>query len=147
MSETVAQPSEPLGQDSALLTAYGFVPNLFRVQGQVPLLIEAEANLINAVVTREDRLSRQQKETILFSVADARANDYCRTLYGRAGTSRSGDDTAILNCAIKLARHTPWYSRNDVEVLRRCGFDDAGILEIVATTALGQMLCTLADGL
>ena len=147
MSATVAQPNDPLGQDSALLTAYGFVPNLFRAQGQLPLVIEAETRLIDAVVTREDRLSRRQKETVLFSVADARANDYCRALYGCAITNRSGDDTAILNFAVKLARHTPWFSRNDVEVLRGSGFDDAGILEVVATTALGQMLCTLADGL
>src|SRR5215469_12753244 len=107
MSETVAQPNDPLGQDSALLAAYGFVPNLFRAQGQLPLVIEAETHLIDAVVTREYRLSRRQKEAILFVVADARANDYCRALYGSAMAGRSGDDTAVLKFAIKLARHTP----------------------------------------
>jgi len=147
MSETVAQPGEPLGQDSAFLAAYGFVPNLFRAQSKLPLAIEAEAHLINAVATREDRISHRQKEAILFSVADARANDYCRALYGSAMAGRSGDDTAVLKFAIKLARHTPWFSRNDVEVLKASGFNDASILEVVATTALGQMLCTLADGL
>jgi len=82
MSDTIEERSEPLGQDGALLNAYGFVPNLFRAQGQLPLAIEAEAHLLNAVVIRENKLSRRQKEAILFSVADARANNYGRALYG-----------------------------------------------------------------
>jgi RNA polymerase sigma-70 factor, ECF subfamily len=147
MRETAAARSEPLGQDGALLTAYGFVPNLFRAQSQLPRAIEAEGILIDAVVIRENKLSRRQKEAILFCVADARANDYCRALYGGALAGRSGDDSALLNFVVKLAGHTPWFSRNDVEFLKGFGFDDASTLEIVATTALGQMLCTLAEGL
>ena len=146
MSKTIAE-REPLGQDGALLNAYGFVPNLFRAQGQLPLAIEAEAHLLNAVVIRENNLSRRQKEAILFCVADARSNDYCRALYGGTLAGRSRDDAALLDFAVKLARHTAWFSRNDVEVLKGYGLDDASILEVVATIALGQMLCTLAEGL
>jgi len=137
----------PLGQDGALIAAYGFVPNLFRAQGQLPLAIEAEGHLLDAVVIHENKLSRRQKEAILFCVADARANDYWRALYGGALAGRSTEDSAFLNFAVKLAKHMPWFSRNDVEVLKGYGFDDASILEVVATTALGQMLCTLSDGL
>jgi RNA polymerase sigma-70 factor, ECF subfamily len=147
MGESLAARNEPLGQDGGLVAAYGFVPNLFRAQSQLPLVIEAEEGLINAVVIRENRLSRDQKEALLHGVASIRENDYCQTLYGRALPVLSADDSAVLKFALKLARHTPCFSRNDVEVLRGRGFDDAAILEAVATTALGQMLCTLADGL
>jgi RNA polymerase sigma-70 factor (ECF subfamily) len=147
MSATIEERTEPLGQDGTLLNAYGFVPNLFRAQGQLPLAIEAEAHLLTAVVIRENSLSRGQKQGILFGVADPRSNDYCRALHGGAQVGRSGDDAALLDFAAKLARHTPWFSRNDVELLKGYGFDDASVLEVVATTALGQMLCTLAEGL
>lgn len=146
MSEILAERGEPLGH-GAVVHAYGFVPNLFRSQSQLPRAIEAEGILLDAVVIRENKLSRRQKEAILFCVADARANDYSRALYGGALAGRSGDDTAVLNFAVKLARHAPWFSSQDVEALKRLGFDEASILEIVATTALGQMLCTLANGL
>jgi RNA polymerase sigma-70 factor (ECF subfamily) len=147
MSGTLAARNEPLGQDGGLVAAYGFVPNLFRAQSQLPLVIEAEERLIDAVVMCDNRLSRRQKEAILLCVANVRENDYCRALYGRALPTLSADDSVVLKFTVKLAKHTPWFSGNDVEVLKGCGFDDAAILETVATTALGQMLCTLADGL
>jgi RNA polymerase sigma-70 factor, ECF subfamily len=147
MGETMGAWSEPLGHEGGLLAAYGFVPNLFRVQSQLPLAIEAEENLLNAVVIRENRLSRRQKETILLCVADVRKSEYCRTLYGSALPGQSSHDSAVLMFAIKLATHMPWFARDDVEMLRRRGFDDGAILEIVTTIALGQMFCTLANGL
>jgi RNA polymerase sigma-70 factor, ECF subfamily len=147
MSETLAARNEPLGQDGGLAAAYGFVPNLFRAQSQLPRAVEAEERLIDAVVIRENRLNRRQKEAILLCVANIRENDYCRALYGRAVSALSANDSAFLKFAVKLAKHTPWFSGKDVSVLKGCGFDDAAILETVATTALGQMLCTLADGL
>jgi RNA polymerase sigma-70 factor, ECF subfamily len=147
MSDNLASRSESLGQDAGLIAAYGFVPNLFRRQSQLPLAVEAQKQLIEAVVIREHRLSRHQKEAILLCVADARKNDYCRALYGHALPGQSIDDSAILKFAVKLAQYPLWISRNDVEALKECGFEDAAILEVVAATALGQMLCTLAEGL
>jgi RNA polymerase sigma-70 factor, ECF subfamily len=147
MSETVAARNEPSGRYGVLIAAYGFVPNLFSAQSGLPRAIEGEERLIDAVVMQENRLSRRQKEAILLCVANVRESDYCRALYGRAVPALSANDSALLKFAVKLARHTPWFSGNDVEMLRGCGFEDAAILEAVATTALGQMLCTLADGL
>lgn len=146
MTEILAPRNEPLGQDGGLVAAYGFVPNLFRAQSHLPLAVVAEERLIEAIAIRENRLSRRQKEAILLCVADARENDYCRGLYGCAVPGHSADDV-LLRFAFKLSRQTPWFSGNDVEVLKACGLDDAAILEVVATIALGQMLCTLADGL
>src|SRR2546422_589151 len=106
MGETLAARNEPLGQHGGLVAAYGFVPNLFRAQSQLPLVVEAEERLIDAIVIRENRLSREQKEAILLCVADARENDYCRALYGRAVPGASVGDSAVLKFAVKLARHT-----------------------------------------
>src|SRR5712691_10729807 len=148
MSETLATRNEPLGRYGGLVAAYGFVPNLFRVQSELPRAIEAEERLIDTVVIRKNSLSRSQKDTILYGVARVRENDYCRALYGHALPAVSADDdSALLKFTLKPAKHAPWFSGNDVEALKRCGFNDVAILEAVATTAVGQLLCTLAEGL
>jgi RNA polymerase sigma-70 factor, ECF subfamily len=138
---------ESLPQNMNLAAVYGFVPNLFLCQNELPRAIEAEERLINAVVVRESRLSRGQKEAILHCVADVQKNDYCRALYGHALPTTSGGDSALFTFAIKLTKYMPWFSRSDAQALRQRNFDDESLLEAASTTALGQMLCTLADGL
>ena len=146
MSRSPTTPREQL-KHPQLVAAFGFVPNLFDAQGQLPRAIEAEERLIDAVVVCENRLSRPQKESLLCGVANVRKSDYCRALFGNAHPAASPEDSAILRFALKLAKQGPFVSGNDVEVLRGAGFEDAAILEAVVTTALGQMLCTLAEGL
>ena len=131
MSETIAKPTEPFGQDSALRNAYGFVPNLFIAQSLLPLAIDAEAHLLNAVVIREDRLSRRQKENILLRVAEARENDYCRALYGGALPGQSSDDTSILkfaNMLMKIPRQCSGMTSDGVAVpFASCNLGTCGI--------------------
>jgi RNA polymerase sigma-70 factor, ECF subfamily len=143
MSQRVAMQSEPIGLYPGLVAAYGFVPNLFQAQGALQPVIEAEERLIQSGVLHETRLSGQQKESLLGAVACARENVYCLTLY----SASLEDDAPLLRFAVKLAKQAPWVSQHDIEALRNDGLDDIAILEAVATTALGQMLCTLADGL
>ncbi len=145
MSESHAIRNEPFGQCPGLVEAYGFVPNLFRAQSELPRVIEAEERLIDAVVVQGNALSRRQKESLLQTVASVGENHYCQALYRQAIPVEA--DSALLKFVLKLAKHTPWFCANDVEALRRNGFDDATILEAVVTTAVGQLLCTLADGL
>jgi len=139
--------NELIEPDARLVAAYGFVPNLFRAQGELPRAIEAEERLIDAVVVREDRLSRQQKQSVLRGVASVWDNDYCLALYGNAPSVVFAQDSALLKFAVKLAKRAPWVSGNDMAALGESGLDDVAILEAIATTAIGQMLCTLADGL
>ena len=147
MSEILQAWNEALPQDMKLAAVYGFVPNLFLCQTQLPQVIEAEERLINAVVVRGSEMSRSNKEAILRCVADVQKNDYCRALYGNALPAASVGDSALFTFAIKLARFTPWFSKSDISALKECGFSDESVLEAVATIALGHMLCTLADGL
>jgi len=129
-----------------LADLYGFVPNLFRVQEDLSRIVADEAQLIAAVVLPEGRLSRQQKENLLYRVACARQSEYCIALYAPTQPGGDAETHALLNFAQKLACYGPWISARDIEALARSGFDDQAILGVIATTALGQMLCTLAEG-
>ena len=147
MSEILSSPNGPQNSGATFVAAFGFVPNLFLAQSESLLAVEAEEWLIDAIVLREGRLSRRQKEAILLRVADARENDYCRALFGRAAQSPSGIDPILLKFSHELAARTFWFSNSHVEELQQTGFDHVAILEAISTVSLGQLLCTLADGL
>lgn len=56
-------------------------------------------------------------------------------------------DRAMLDYAVKLTRE-PWTAREeDVDGLRRLGFDDTAVLDIVQVTAYYAFVNRLADGL
>ena len=147
MTESFPIPNEPLGQYPGLVAAYGLVPNLFRAQCELPRVIEAEERLVDAILVRENVLSRLQKENILHRVASVWGNGYCEAIHRQSPRVVSEKESALLQFAGKLARQAPWCSEKDVQGLRDRGFEDAAILESVITTALGRFLCTLADAL
>ena len=134
-----------------LVAVYGFLPNLFRVQSAIPHAIEAEQRLIDAVVVRQGRLSRSQKDAILNGVATVRGNDYCRALFGHSLAAMpghsSGLHSALFDFSLKLAKHGPWVSESDLLILKSSGFDETAVLEAIVTTGIGVMFCTVADGL
>lgn len=149
--ECMRQPAtisnDPMRPYPRMIAAYGFLPNLFRVQSALPGVIEAEQQLIEAVVVRPGRFSRTEKEAILNSVATVRGSDYCRALFGHSLAAAPDRNTVLSDFSLKLAKHGSWVSGRDIEALREAAFDDTAILEAVATTAVAVMLCTLADGL
>ena len=77
-------PEIPLDPSSAALAIlrenYGFVPGLFRAQGSLPRLVEAEASLANAILFHDTTLSRIEKESVVLTEAAARGNAYCAAL-------------------------------------------------------------------
>lgn len=123
------------------------MPNLFRTQSLVPHAIEAEQRLIQAVVVRRGRLSREEKEAILHGVAAVRGSDYCRVLFGHGLQASPNRNPILFHFSLKLAKYGPRISGPDVAALQDSGFDDKAILEAMVTTGVGLMLCTLADGL
>jgi len=74
MSGSVATRNEPIGVYRGLVEAYGFVPNLFAMQKELPRVVEAEQRLIDAIAVRENRLNRRQKDWLLLTVASVRDN-------------------------------------------------------------------------
>jgi RNA polymerase sigma-70 factor, ECF subfamily len=147
----MSQPATISNQSSRsypqLIGAYGFVPNLFLAQSAIPQAIEAEQKLINTVVFRQGRLSRDHKDAILNGVATVRGSDYCRALFGHSLAALPDRNSALFAFSLKLAKHGPWVSERDVLTLKNSGFDERAILEAIVTTGVGVMLCTLADGL
>jgi RNA polymerase sigma-70 factor (ECF subfamily) len=147
MSQSATISNDPPRSYPQLVAAYGFLPNLFRAQIAIPRAIEAEQRLIDTVVVRPGRLSRDQKDAILNGVATVRASDYCRALFGHSLGTVPDRNSALFDFCLKLAKHGPWVSGRDVLTLKNSGFDERAILEAIVTTGVGLMLCTLADGL
>ena len=147
MDRTLAKENEQTSPSRGLIEAYGFIPNLFVVQKQLPRVIEAEQRLIDAIALREYGLSRRMKDSLFRTVASARGNDYCRALHARTHPNKGEENPALIAFANKLAKHAPWVGKHDVEALRAAGFEDSLILETVLIVALGQLLCTLANAL
>ena len=150
----------------AFRESFGFVPNLLRAQTLLPRVIEAQAKLEGAMRLQEGAISRIQKERILLSIGVDRRDAYCMTLDSKVlsslGASEgqidsllsdhrnaglSAPDLACLGFCLKLARHAPSVSSEDIEVLRACGFGDEAIFEAVVATALAVYRCTLSVGL
>src|SRR5437879_694085 len=84
-----------------LVSAYGFVPELFRAQGAEPSLISAEARLLAALLA-ESRLRRRQKEALLFAVASTRGNEYCQALHAQSIPPDDQESRLLLDFASKL---------------------------------------------
>jgi RNA polymerase sigma-70 factor, ECF subfamily len=146
MSECTRINDELVALYPKLVGLYGFLPNLFYMQSTLPRLIMAQEGLLDAIVICDGALPRSQKENILRTVAAAWPDDYYRTLAGRA-PDQAEDDAVLRQFAHKLAKCSPSFSGNDIDRLKKSGFASEAVLESIVTTALGQLLCTLAEGL
>src|ERR1051326_343986 len=145
---------------------FGFVPQLFRAQTQIPGLIAAEQRLLSAVLFEQRALSRVQKECILLVLAAANECPPCvaihyqmlrllsvpeqrldQILAGPGEANLSTVNAALGGFALQLATHPGSLSRDDVSGLAAQGLTEDALLEAVLTAALGNLLCTLATGL
>src|SRR5258707_12415864 len=142
MSQSSTISHEQPRSNLQLVAVYGFLPNLFRVQSVIPHAIEAEQRLIDTVVVRQGRLSRDQKDAILNGVATVRGNEYCRALFGHTLATLPNGNSALVDFSIKIAKHCPWVSAHDLLTLRNSGFDERAILEAIVTTGVGLLLFT-----
>ncbi len=145
---------------------YGFVPNLFRAQTLLPRVIDAEAALVEAIVSKPQALSRVQKECILLTLAAVNRNAYCIALncqmmtllgvpeekvdqivvdYRQAQLSPA--NTALMDFVVKLGGSVPAISREDFTAPFAHGFTHEGMLETILVTGLASFLCTLSTGL
>lgn len=146
MSENLVAANESFEHDPDLTGAHGLPPDILHAQSSLPSAIDAERRLLDAILLSKSRATQFQKLAILRCVSEIGGNEHCRDLHGHL-SGQSSDDSALLDFVAKLARHAPWVSAKDVAALRACGVDDELTLEVVATTALGQMFSTLANGL
>ena len=162
---------EPLDENNFPLFAqikntFGFIPNLFRAQTMRPDLIEAEVQLVGAILVKEGALTRKEKEYIFIVCSAANLSTYCVTAHceivrmlgieGPEPEQIAIDHTAakipvrlkaLLNFAAKLNSQAAKVGPDDINTLRTYGFNDEQILETVLLVGLAKFANFTAFGL
>src|SRR6266850_5472032 len=64
-----------------MMNTFGFIPNFYRAQTIRPDLIEAQDQLVNAILIKEGALTRKQKEYIFLVCSAANLSTYCVTAH------------------------------------------------------------------
>jgi uncharacterized peroxidase-related enzyme len=129
----------------------GTVPNLFRLVANSPAALQGYLGLSGAL--GKGALPAATRERIALAVAEINGCDYClsahsylgRTLAklddaeiaaNRAGTSNDPKADAAVRFTAKVARERGHTSEDDLQAVRRAGYDDVQVIEIVLHVAL-----------
>jgi len=131
-----------------------------------PDLVDAEAQLVDAILVKRSALTRQQKEYIFLVCSAANLNTYCLTAHceivrmlgieGPEPEQIALDHTAakipvslkaLLNFAAKLNGQPTKITKRDIDVLRTYGYNDQQILDAVLMVALAKFTNFVAFGL
>jgi uncharacterized peroxidase-related enzyme len=129
----------------------GTVPNLFRLVANSPATLEGYFSLSAAL--NKGRLPAQTGERIALAISEFNGCDYdlsahtyiSRNLAGlddaeitanRNGASKDIEADAAVRFALEIARSRGRISAKQVEAVKRAGYDDAQIVEIVQHVAL-----------
>jgi len=142
------------------------VPNFYRAQTMRPDLIDAEAQLVNAILVKEGALTRQQKEYIFLVCSAANLSTYCLSAHcemvrmlgieGPEPEQIALDYTAakipiglkaLLNFAAKLNGQPTKITKRDIDVLRTYGYNDQQIMEAVLMVGLAKFANFVSFGL
>ncbi|MES2938189.1 MAG: peroxidase-related enzyme [Pseudomonadota bacterium] len=130
--------------------AFGATPNMFRAVANSPAALQSMWGFFGAL--GGGKLGARLGEQIAVAVADRNGCDYClsaHTALGRkagasaqemqdaqAGTSADPRTQAALRFALKLVEARGDVAAADVDALRAAGFDDEGVMEVLAHVAL-----------
>lgn len=144
---------------------FGYLPDVYRAQGLLPRLVEAEVALASAILFEQSALSHRQKERILLVLAAAEGNINSATnhyemlrLLGEPedridrilSDYRHSDlppaEVALLHFAKKLCLNGTSVSRADIIDLHRLGWTDQIILETVLLAAWARFESCLSAG-
>jgi uncharacterized peroxidase-related enzyme len=146
--------------------AFGFIPNFYRAQTSRPDLIDAEVNLMSAILDNEGALTRQEKEYLFLVSSAANLSTYCVTAHCEivrmlgiegpepeqiaidfASTSLPIKMKALLAFATKLNLQPTKMARQDVDDLRTYGYSDQHIMEAVVIVGFAKFANFVAFGL
>ncbi len=144
----------------------GFVPNVFLVLAYRPDELRAFMAYHDAVMERKGGLSKEDREIIVVATSGDNNCQYCVVAHGailriRAKNPLIADQIAInyhkaditarekamLDFAIKVSQDSRSINDNDREKLKKHGFSDDDIWDIVAITAFFGMSNRLANSL
>lgn len=134
----------------AIHGAFGAVPNMFRAVANSPAALNSMWGSFGALAG--GGLGARLGEEIAVAIANANACEYClaaHTMLGRKagasademaaaqlGTSSDPRTQAALAFALKIVRNRAAVTEDDIGALRAAGFDDEGVVEILAHVAL-----------
>jgi len=150
--ETSPEAAQPLLQ--AVKKQLGMVPNLFRVVGNSPAALEGYLGLNGALA--KGSLEAPTRERVALAVAEVNGCDYCLSAHSYLGknlsklsdaeiaANRSGGSTdpkadAAVQFAVKLVEARGHVSDADIQAVKRAGYTDAQIVEIVLHVALNTL--------
>ena len=132
----------------------GVVPNLFRVVGNSPAALEGYLGLNGALGKGE--LEAATRERIALAVAEVNGCDYCLSAHtylgknlaklseaeiaaNRDGMSTDSKADAAVRFAVKLLNARGHVSDADVQAVKKAGYNDAQVIEIVLHVALNTL--------
>lgn len=131
-------------------SAFGVVPNMFKAVANSPAALRSMWGSFGALGS--GTLDARLGEQIAVAIADRNACSYClaaHTVLGQktgasaadmseaqSGRSRDPKTQAALAFALKVVENRGAVSAQDVDAVRQAGFDDEGIVEILAHVAL-----------
>ncbi|RAZ73696.1 carboxymuconolactone decarboxylase family protein [Mesorhizobium atlanticum] len=142
-------PSQPMLR--AVEKQLGVAPNLFRLISNSPAALEGYLGMSAAL--SKGRLPAPTRERIALAVAEINQCTYCLSAHTYLGKNLAGLDdaeivanregrsndsmaAAAVHFAAKVARERGHVGEADLEAVRRAGYDDAQIIEIVQHVAL-----------
>jgi uncharacterized peroxidase-related enzyme len=151
---TLIDPATAFGPRKDLLDqingAFGVTPNMFRAVANSPAALKSMWGSFGALGS--GRLDAKLGEQIAVAIADRNACSYClaaHTALGRkagataeemaaaqSGRSHDPRTAAALAFALKVVETRGHVTADDVALLRKAGFDDEHIVEIMAHIAL-----------
>jgi uncharacterized peroxidase-related enzyme len=151
---------------AAIREQFGFLPNFFPAQTLRPDFVDAEINLMAAILLKDGALVRRQKEYIFLVCSAANLSTYCVTAHceivrmlGLEGPEPEQiaidhthakiaiADKALLNFCAKFNKQPSKIGADDIEVLRTYGFSEQHILEAIVTVGFAQFANTVSFGL
>jgi uncharacterized peroxidase-related enzyme len=145
---SAASPSKDLLE--AIDTELGMIPNMLRTMANAPAVLDGYLHLRKSLA--KGRLSAKTREQLALAVAEFNRCDYCVATHAvvgaavglsaeqirdsRRGTSVDSRTNALIRFALKVAENRGGVTDRDIEQVRRAGFDDGAITEVVAQVAL-----------
>jgi uncharacterized peroxidase-related enzyme len=151
---TQISPEAATGRARELLDAvnrkFGLVPNMARAMANSPAALDGYLQLSGAL--HKGALPARLREQVALAVAHANGCDYCVAAHSavgrmvgltadqirdsRLGTAVDPRADALIRFALKVVDARGRVDDTDLEEVRRAGFDDAAIAEVVANVAL-----------
>ncbi len=159
-------PAEADGEVAAMYrrqqARFGYVPNYAKVFSLRPEIMPLWAALLGGIKRNMDQ---RQFELATLVAARALGNSACSLAHGSALTPffsaaelaailredpaqpLAAAERALMTFAAKVARHAADISSEDIEALRKHGYDDTAIFDIAATAAARAFFAKLLDSL